>query len=68
MAVTAVNTNRRHVVLVTEWNGLLARNAGLRDIAGPVHRDDYRKNAGNDKNRTKDAELRKCVSASVEDL
>jgi len=53
---------------MTEGNGLLTRDAGLSHVTRPVHRNDHRENAGNDKNRTENTELRKCVGAAVEDL
>lgn len=68
MTVTAIKTDGRYMVLVAERNGLLARDAGLRHITGPVHRNDHRENSANNKDRAEDAELRKSVGAAVEDL
>lgn len=68
VAVATVDANGCHVVLVTEGYRLFASHSSLRDITGAVNSHDDREHTCYDKNGAKDTELRKRVSAAVEDL
>src|SRR5262245_40997721 len=49
VAITAVNADRRDMVLMAERDWLLARHSGLRHITGTIHCNNHRENAGDDK-------------------
>ena len=68
VAVTAVDTDTRHMMLVAERHRLHAHHARLREVWGPDDGTDHRCQSRDDKHRAEDADSRQRVRAAVKNL
>jgi len=68
MAVAAIDTIIAHMVLVTELDGLLAREESLGVIRRSIEFKQHPDKDGGEKDRAKDRRLGNEVGASIEDL
>ena len=68
MAVTTIDSDSRHVMLMTERNRLFAHHARFREIRRTNKHAQDRCESRNDENETKNAETRQCIRAAMENL
>ena len=68
MAVAAVGAVAADVAFVTERNGLLARDMGLRDPGRPVHLCEQDEERRDKENCAEETDARDGVGAAVKDL